>query len=43
MSTEDTLNNIAIARAYNTDHQSSLLVQAAALMSETRSGFFSIA
>ncbi|KAK4517184.1 uncharacterized protein ATC70_000516 [Mucor velutinosus] len=30
------LDNIAYARAYNTDHQTSLLVQAAAMMSETR-------
>ncbi|CAO3626217.1 unnamed protein product [Cunninghamella blakesleeana] len=33
---EDTLDNIAYARAYNTDHQTSLLVQAAAMMSEAR-------
>ncbi|KAI9245218.1 Rad51-domain-containing protein [Phascolomyces articulosus] len=36
LSTEDTLNNIACARAYNVDHQMALLVQAAALMAETR-------
>lgn len=30
------LENIAYARAYNTDHQSALLIQAAALMSENR-------
>ncbi|KAL7309349.1 RecA recombinase Rhp51 [Mucor circinelloides] len=33
---ETCLDNIAYARAYNTDHQTSLLVQAAAMMSETR-------
>ncbi|KAG0977216.1 hypothetical protein G6F29_010237 [Rhizopus arrhizus] len=32
----DTLDNIAYARAYNTDQQTSLLVQAAAMMAETR-------
>ncbi|OAF66596.1 hypothetical protein A3Q56_05681, partial [Intoshia linei] len=32
----DVLDNIAVARAHNTDHQSSLLVTAAAMMSETR-------
>ncbi len=36
LDTETCLNNIAYARAYNTDHQTSLLVQAAAMMSETR-------
>lgn len=33
---ETCLDSIAYARAYNTDHQTSLLVQAAAMMSETR-------
>ncbi|CEP12164.1 hypothetical protein [Parasitella parasitica] len=33
---ETCLDNIAYARAYNTDHQTALLVQAAAMMSETR-------
>lgn len=34
---EDTvLNNVAYARAYNTDHQLSLLLQAAAMMCESR-------
>ncbi|KAI9344721.1 DNA repair protein RAD51 [Pilaira anomala] len=33
---EETLDNIAYARAYNTDHQTSLLIQAAAMMSEAR-------
>lgn len=30
------LDNVACARAYNTDHQTELLIQAAAMMSETR-------
>ncbi|KAI8384237.1 DNA repair protein RAD51 [Radiomyces spectabilis] len=34
--TEETLNNIACARAYNADHQLALLVHASALMAETR-------
>ena len=29
-------DNIAVARAYNTDHQTQLLIQAAAMMSESR-------
>merc|ERR1719419_691933 len=33
---EDVLDNVAIARAFSTDHQSQLLMQAAAMMSETR-------
>jgi len=33
---DDVLENIACARAYNTDHQLSLLTQAAAMMSENR-------
>ncbi|KAF8983088.1 recombinase rad51 [Entomortierella lignicola] len=33
---EEVLDNVAYARAYNTDHQMNLLVQAAAMMSETR-------
>lgn len=36
LDTETCLNNIAYARAYNTDHQTQLLVQASAMMSETR-------
>lgn len=32
----DVLDNVAYARAYNTDHQSQLLVQASAMMSEAR-------
>ena len=33
---DDVLDNVAYARAYNTDHQTQLLMQAAAMMSETR-------
>ncbi|KAF8926721.1 recombinase rad51 [Dissophora ornata] len=33
---EEVLENVAYARAYNTDHQMNLLVQAAAMMSESR-------
>lgn len=36
LSTKEVLDNIAYARAYNTDHQSQLLVQAAAMMSDAR-------
>eukprot|EP00850_Spirogloea_muscicola_P010578 SM000062S19964 [mRNA] locus=s62:578413:588150:- [translate_table: standard] len=32
----DVLDNIAYARAYNTDHQSNLLIEAASMMSESR-------
>jgi DNA repair protein RAD51 len=32
----DVLDNIACARAYNTDHQTQLLLQAAAMMAESR-------
>ena len=32
----DVLDNIAYARAYNSDHQSQLLLQASAMMTETR-------
>lgn len=32
----DVLDNVAYARAYNTDHQSQLLIQASAMMSESR-------
>lgn len=36
----DVLENVAYARAYNTDHQSRLLLEAASMMVETRySGF----
>ena len=34
---EEVLDNVAYARAYNADHQQSLLVHASALMSESRS------
>lgn len=34
---EEVLDNVAYARAYNTDHQTSLLVTAAAMMCESRS------
>jgi len=33
---QDVLDNIAYARAYNTDHQSKLLVQASAMLAESR-------
>lgn len=33
---EGCLENIAYARAYNTEHQTDLLVQACAMMSNTR-------
>jgi DNA repair protein RAD51 len=33
---QDVLDNVAYARAYNTDHQLALLVQASAMMSESR-------
>lgn len=32
----EVLDNVACARAYNTDHQTKLLVQAAAMMAESR-------
>jgi DNA repair protein RAD51 len=32
----DVLENIAYARAYNSDHQTALLIQASAMMSESR-------
>jgi len=32
----DVLDNVAYARAYNSDHQSSLLIQASAMMAESR-------
>jgi len=34
----DVLDNIACARAYNTDHQTQLLLQAGAMMAESRFG-----
>ncbi|KAF9895716.1 recombinase rad51, partial [Lobosporangium transversale] len=36
LNAEEVLDNVAYARAYNTDHQMNLLVQAAAMMSESR-------
>jgi DNA repair protein RAD51 len=33
---EEVLQNVAYARAYNADHQNALLVQASALMSQSR-------
>lgn len=36
LSGSDVLDNVAYARAYNSDHQSQLLIQAAAMMSESR-------
>jgi DNA repair protein RAD51 len=33
---DEVLDNVAYARAYNSDHQSKLLIQASAMMSETR-------
>lgn len=36
LSQNDVLDNVACARAYNTDHQTELLIQAAAMMAESR-------
>ena len=36
LSGSDVLDNVAYARAYNSDHQMQLLMQAAAMMSESR-------
>ena len=36
LSGEEVLDNIAYARAYNADHQSQLLTQAAQMMAESR-------
>lgn len=33
---DDVLDNVAYARAYNSDHQTQLLTQAAAMMAESR-------
>jgi len=38
----DVLENVAYARAYNTDHQSRLLLEAASMMVETRLTFLHI-
>lgn len=32
----EVLDNVAYARAYNTDHQTQLLIQASAMMAESR-------
>ena len=34
----DVLDNVAYARAYNSDHQTQLLLQASAMMAESRYG-----
>ena len=39
LSGQDVLDNVAYARAYNTDHQMQLLLQAAAMMAESRLNF----
>lgn len=36
MSGQDVLDNVAYARAYNTDHQTQLLIMASAMMAESR-------
>lgn len=36
MNGEEVLDNVAYARAYNADHQSQLLIQAGAMMAESR-------
>ena len=36
MNPDEVLDNVAYARAYNSDHQSALLTQASAMMSESR-------
>lgn len=36
VSGDDVLDNVAYARAYNSDHQTQLLTQAAAMMAESR-------
>ena len=36
LSGPEVLENVAYARAYNTDHQTSLLIQASAMMAESR-------
>ena len=36
LSANDVLDNVATARAYNTDHQTQLLIQASAMMAEDR-------
>lgn len=36
MDKQEVLDNVAFARAYNSDHQTQLLIQAAAMMAESR-------
>ena len=36
LSGNNVLDNVATARAYNTDHQTQLLIQASAMMAESR-------
>lgn len=36
MNGDEVLDNVAYARAYNSDHQCALLMQASAMMSESR-------
>lgn len=36
MTGNEVLDNVAYARAYNTDHQTHLLIQAGAMMAESR-------
>lgn len=41
LSGADVLDNVAYARAYNSDHQMTLLTQASAMMTESRSATLS--
>lgn len=36
MTADNVLENVAYARAYNTDHQTHLLIQAAAMLADSR-------
>lgn len=36
MDTQDVLDNVSYARAYNTDHQLNLLIQASAMMADSK-------
>ena len=38
---QDVLDNVAYARAFNSDHQSKLLIQASAMLAESRFLLFS--
>lgn len=42
LSGSDVLDNVAYARAYNTDHQGQLLLQASAMMAESRCAYLSV-